>query len=292
MYKVKYLTAILLCITVITSCAQENGTYLLKWKLQAKEVLTYKTLMKSDEDPEMNFNGFSKQMGIDSNSEEKGKMNTMLKDMQRFAPEYYLTHLEKDKKGVINIEVMPHSDKTPNDTSGNEGFSQLVKAMSTGVALRGAIDESGNIKSFYLRNDQANIIAMLFQLPGKPVKVGDTWEVGTNLISMDQNFKCDSSFRKNEAKVSSVEKIKDDQVVTIYYNIEEFVAGSFSMPFPQPGQGIKNNVVETSMKMTYKATARFSIKRGRWLSYDGVLKTVNDGLMSGHSSMKYALMPQ
>jgi hypothetical protein len=292
MFKIKYLTTLLLCITVITCYGQQDGMYLLKWKLQPKEVVTYKTFMKTERGSKADLSGFAKQMDLDTNGTGSAQMQSFMKDIERFTPDHYLTHLEKKRGGVIKIEMVPINNKVPNDTSVTNGFSQLMSAMSTEVALRAAVYENGAIQSFYLRNDQANIVALFFQLPGKPVKVGDTWEVGTNFISLDQNFKCDSSFRRNNVTLSSIEKVGDDNVVTIKYNIEEFVTGNFSMPFPQSGSDIKMKSIETSFKVIYKAAARFSVKQGRWLSYEGEFEETNTGMMAGHSLMKYALIPQ
>jgi hypothetical protein len=159
----------------------------------------------------------------------------------------------------------------------------MNKAL-TGVMLRGSVYEDGTIESFYTKNDQKNLLAMFFELPGKPVKVGDTWSISVHLISMDQNFTCDSSYRKNNVTLVGIENKNGEHFANLRYDIVEYVEGSFISPFD-------NSKVETIMKVTFTAAAYFSLEKGRWVVFDGVMSQSSSGIMSSRSKQKLSLIP-
>ena len=59
-----------------------------------------------------------------------------------------------------------------------------------------------------------NLLALFFQLPSKPVKIGEKWSIDLNWISMDQNFKCDSMKKVNEVQLIDVFKRKGEKNCT------------------------------------------------------------------------------
>ena len=127
--------------------------------------------------------------------------------------------------------------------------------------LHGEISEEGIIKSFYLAIKEKNLVALFFQLPGRPVKVGDTWPLDIQLLSTDQGFVCDSSYRKNEVRVVSISDKDSEHIVTLNYNIIEYVHGSYKMPF------FGNGPQESHSKYTFSGIAHFSIEKGKWLEW-------------------------
>ena len=124
---------------------------------------------------------------------------------------------------------------------------------------------------------------MMFELPGKSVKPGDTWPLSIHLISMDQNFKCDSSYHKNSVMLINIENKDGEHIATLKYDIVEFVDGEFMSPF-------NGSDVKTSMKMTYQGIATFSIEKGRWTLYEGVMSLSSSGIMSSQSTKKISLI--
>lgn len=138
--------------------------------------------------------------------------------------------------------------------------------------LRGVIYDSGDIQSFYVQNNQKNLIALFFQLPDKPVKVGDSWSMNTNLISMDQNFVCDSSYKKNQATLVNVTRKNNETIAVIKYDIIEFVSGEMSTPF------FGHSPIKTTMKYEYDVTAEFSIEKGKWVLYNAIESMSSTGL--------------
>ncbi|MES2269182.1 MAG: hypothetical protein V4520_20630 [Bacteroidota bacterium] len=211
-------------------------------------------------------------------------------ELRKMEPDHYVTTLKRRNGGIIGIEMLlPKKNNSEKDTSKLGGLYQMMSSLNGGIVLRGAVYEKGDIQSFYLRNDQKNLIALFFQLPSKPVKIGDSWQISTNLISMDQNFKCDSAYKRNTVSVTAIDDIDTDRIVTVKYDIEEYITGDFGFAGKMFGSGKEGE--KMFMKMTHKATAKFSVKKGRWISYDGELITNNSGgLMGGYSRKTFSLI--
>jgi hypothetical protein len=63
----------------------------------------------------------------------------------------------------------------------------------------------------------------------------------------------------------------------------EYVLGDFNNPFAGSNK-------KTMMKMTYNAIAEFSIDKGRWSSYDGIMSLTATGVMTTNTTKKFALL--
>jgi hypothetical protein len=266
----------------------------MKWKLSPNEVLSYKTVMKEIDtanQKDFSMDGMMKAMGTDKLMDDKDKkaqsveMQKMLKLLRAQAQHAnYVTSLQEKRKNIINIEMKTNNtpdQKSVTDTDKSlKAMQALMNKMSSGA---GSVYEDGTIESFYTKSDQKNLLAMMFELPGKPVKPGGTWPISIYLISMDQNFKCDSSYQKNSVIFNSIEYRNGDHIATLKYDIEEFVDGDFMSPF-------NSSDVKTSMKMTYQGGAAFSIEKGRWIMYEGVMSLSSTGIMSSQSTQKISLI--
>jgi len=282
----RYLLISILIFTSFSGCAQNQ--VFLKWKLAPAETITYKTIMKETDTANnigLSFNGLGKMMG-DSNANQfkniLGKLNNLSQGGN------LITTLKESRRNIIDIEMKLVSDKhkAANDTSAGSEFRSLINQMSAGIMLRGAIHEDGTIESFYTADSQKNLIANFFELPGKPVKVGDSWPLDIHFISTDQYFKCDSSFKRNKVTVVSITNKDGDTDVVLNYDILEFVHGNEDVPL------FGNHPIETSMKFGFKGVAVFSIEKGRWISFDGVLSESSSGMMSSRSAKKCSLLLQ
>ncbi|MBL4678998.1 MAG: hypothetical protein JKY70_22825 [Mucilaginibacter sp.] len=206
-------------------------------------------------------------------------LSRQMEKLRGMEPEYYLSTLKETHKGIIDIEMLLPPNKAVADSA---NLYPIMSKLSGGVMLRGTIDTDGQIKSFYLNNDQKNLVAFFFELPGKPVKVGDKWPISTNLLHADQSFKCDSSSKISEVTVMAIDNTGVDQIVTLQYDIHEYIAGQlgFAGMFGKDGD---NKMV---MSMTEKAIGKFSVAKGRWLSYEGEIAYDNEGGFSGGKTKK------
>ncbi|HEK22381.1 MAG TPA: hypothetical protein ENO28_18210 [Bacteroidetes bacterium] len=198
-------------------------------------------------------------------------LNNELEQLKRLAPQYYISKLKETRKGTIDIEMVLPEIKTHTDTSKAGELYAMMSKLSGGVMLRGAVNNDGQIKSFYLNAEQKNMIAFFFELPGKPVKVGDKWPISTNLLHTDQSFKCDSAFKRSEVTVLAIENIGNDKIVTLKYDIQEYINGEYKV-----GDMFKSINGKATMMVAEKAIGKFSVNKGRWVSYEGELTYNNE----------------
>jgi hypothetical protein len=280
-------------ILSVTTFGQSNTTVFLKWKIQPNEILTYKTVMEeidtaNFQDLSMDFDGLFNLLNDSTNSKTNDAKKFFSEINKSFNNNGLITNLVLNKKGFIDISMSmkEKSDKLSNDkdTADNVNkFTELMKTVTGNIMLRGAIFDNGSIQSFYVKNDQKNLIAMFFELPNRQIKIGDSWSLDINLVSMDQNFKCDTAFKKNNVTLIDLKKVGNETIAVIKYDILEYVLGDFNNPFAGSNK-------KTMMKMTYNAIAEFSIEKGRWSSYDGIMSLTASGVMTTNTTKKFALI--
>lgn len=297
MVTTKYSLALIFLFICSLTFGQTGDAVFMKWKLKPGEVVRYKTLIdEKDSADYKNFSmpAFNKLSGDTSQTDSTKKlMADFFKQVSKAqAHTVYVTALTENKKDLIDIEMRSVDVSGKNivaDTDRSSDMAKDIRAMilkvQGGVTLRGSIHEDGTVASFYTRGDQRNLLAGFFELSGKPVRVGDSWPIDIHYVSMDQNFKCDSSFHKNIVTVARIDKRNGDRIVTLNYDIDEFVLGDFTMPFDK-------NPIKTTMKMTYKAVAKFSIEKGRWLSYDGVIALISTGFLDSRVTKQCKLIAE
>lgn len=269
----------------------------LKWKIKTNEIVSYKTTMEEIDtskfkDFSINSKGFFgilDHLGNDSYLNEEIKAKKFMADLNKYLNMDMMTYLTRNKRGFIDITVSYKQKDTGiyfRDTSDDrmKDISKTVEMMTKGIQLRGAITDSGAVQSFYVKNDQKNLIAMLFQLPGKQVKIGESWPLDIHFISMDQNFRCDSSYHKNMVTLVGIKKINGEEIAVLKYDIEEYVSGDFLSPF-------EGKDIPSMMKFTYTGLAEFSVDKGRWLLYDGLMALDASGVLNSSQKKKVTLLP-
>lgn len=277
-----------LFVSISFTCYAQNAETL-QWRVKPGDSIVYKTIMKAQRDPDSKVQVPELFKNLKGDSTNGFDFQKQIQELQKMEPDYFITSLKRGKKGIIDIEMVLPETNAVKDTSQMANLYQMMSKLSGGVMLRGAVYENGDIQSFYLRYDQKNLIALFFQLPGKPVKVGDSWSINTNLISMDQSFKCDSAYKRNNVSVTAIDNTGTDKIVTVKYDIEEYITGTFGLAGGLFGGGDGKMVME----MTHKAIAKFSVTKGRWLTYDGVMEThSSSALMGGDSKKTFSLIAQ
>lgn len=265
----------LLCISNY-AFPQEVESFDLRWKLQDGEKITYKSSLQKIDTLETKeykidiggFFGFLPDSIIDKSKDFFERFNSLYDDAELYSI------LEKDKNNNISISIVAENVVLPQIESDSlQDFNKFLSNFNQGVILRGSVTEDGEIASFYLKQEQRNLIALMFELPSHPVQVGDSWKLDVSLLMFDQNFVCDSSARKNSVTFAQVKNINADTIALLNYDIYEFAKGIFNTPFSKDG-------VPTSMEMSYRGIAEFSISKGRWLSYNGLSKMKASGVMN------------
>lgn len=288
---------IFFAVITLTAFGQKNQTVDLRWKIEKNENLNYLTVM-SDIDTssiEMDFSGLFKALSDSTDIGLKESKNFFKKFNEAFENLDFVTTLTNKNNGVIDI-VMTTKPKEPVketdiDTTNSQETEvlKIMQSMTQGVLLRGSVYETGGIHSFWVKSSQKNLIALFFELPTRPVKVGDKWSLDINFITNDQNFDCDTSYKINEVILADIKKINGETIAVLKYNIVEYVKGNFITPSFFDSDGGQN---ETMMKFTHQGIAEFSVDKGRWLNYDGIMSIEATGVITANKKTKFTLIDE
>ena len=290
----KYLFCFALtCISCYAFSQVKDSTVFLKWKLKPGEVLGYKTEMREIDTANHQDFDMSGLWGS-IHGKDTSKLADLRKIMSKLNKEIHnfemVTQLTEKHKGVITVEMMAVNNekgipeiKAKNAQDSLKNIGKLLSMLTTGVKLRGSVNEDGSIQSFYTKNDQRNLLSIFFELPAKNIKVGDTWALDVHLLSADEHFECDSAYKKNQVTFVALENINGEHIATLKYDILEYMQGTFRMPM---GEGAQ----QLMMRMSHKAIARFSIEKGRWVFYEGVMSLSSSGMMKSKSTKKLSLV--
>ena len=217
----------------------------LKWKIS--DTVTYKTYMY----------GYSlgekiKEVEHETNPERKEKL---LKEI-KMSKLNYETQLFPDNKGNIDIKMILKSDV------------EKLNINDRNVILRGKFTPDGQILSFYYEQNKKNLICLFFELPQKPVKIGDEWDIDVDMISLDQHFKADSLYKKNTVRLKDIVERNGNKIAIVEYDLNEYVSGSLEK---NKSKNSKQNTPSEKpyLKATHKIIGEFNIDKGFWISYDG-----------------------
>lgn len=277
--------------------------YNLTWKIEEADSIVYKTIMNEigDSEFETDFSGIFNFSDEDSEEEQEGKqkMNQFfeeVREMQQNASYRTILNWSPDFNDVINIRMISKPDQEPvranlEDMTEEERMKELMTPMLSGVVLRGSVYSNGKLHSFWLNSRQKNLISLLFELPVSPIEVGDQWTLdNVNFIGNDQNFICRKARKHNVVKFERTEMFEGDLVAVISYDLMEMASGDFSIPNffgADDDQEPKKSVI----KFGFKGEGRFSIEKGRWVSYDGIMILKSEGIMKSNSKQKFSLIP-
>ena len=283
---------ILFTVITLTTFGQKNQTVDLKWKIGENEKLNYYTVMS-----EIDESSFEMDFGVFFEAFSDSTFNKTTKDLFKkindsFEDQDFVTTLTNKNNGVIDIVMTTkpkEADNEEKNDSNDDDFLKKMQLISQGVMLRGSVYETGGIHSFWVKSSQKNLIALFFELPTKPVKVGDKWSLDVNLIANDQSFDCDSSSKINEVTLTEIKEVNGETIAVLEYNIVEYVKGSYAVPslFGSSGE-----VEEATMKYSHQGIAEFSVDNGRWINYDGIMSFESTGVMTANKKTKFALIDE
>ena len=262
--------------------AQEK--YNINWKIGQNEILAYKTITDLIEADEFElpkaFESFPESKKGENKQVQK-ELENIIKSLSEGIEDYSMVSILQKRNEWIDIKIISE-DLSKNKSQKKSAFAN----MFTGIQLRAIVNQNGNIESFYNKNAQKNLVAVFFQLPINPVKVGDKWSIDVNWITTDHNFECDSMERINEVELADIIIQDNDTIALLKYTIHEKIFGSFHMPFGE------EESIETSFKVTYDALCEFSISSGRWKSYSGIYSLKSTGYQNAAHKKKYVLIEE
>ena len=278
-------------LLIVTASAQKGETVSLRWKIQPNGALSFKTVMLSiDANKAREFSlspdRLSRLFG-DNTKDNLPEIQQFFSGINSsFSKADFITKLTENRNGIIDIEMDKKEEEAPANKKDTDniitGFPKMMKKLGGNVMLRGALNNDGSIQSFYVKNDQKNLIAIFFELPRNEVKVSDTWPMAVNMISMDQNFTCDTSFKKNTCKLVEIKKAGNEIIAVLKYDLGEYVSGDYYSPATGTSK-------KSTLKMTYNGLAEFSVEKGRWTTYNGIMTLRTTGITTAVTTQKIAL---
>jgi hypothetical protein len=283
----KHIVIIVIVFLSFKGLGQNEHSIKLNWKIGKSDTITYLTVMNDIDSSiyEMNLDSLLP-IGNNMNKEDIEASKNFYKAFTPSLDNYDLiTKLTNNGNGIIDI-IMSARPKKDSTNFGNKNFGDMMLNMNKGNLLNGSVYETGGIHSFWIRNAQKNIIALFFEMPTNSVNINESWSLDVNLITTDQNFYCDSSFHKNKVTLSDIKIVDGDTIAIINYDIEEYVEGYFDIPVFFGNTGGKKN---TMMKYTHQAIGEFSISKGRWLEYHGIMTMDATGLMTAKKKTQFSL---
>lgn len=288
------LVCLLFPIFSINLLAQTDATVHLAWKIAPTDSIVYKTLM-DDIDSVKNTEGLHPAMVflVDSIKTVRKAQQVALKDstknlftMEGFEKPVLFAKLTTAKPDVIDVRMYSVKSKKAvaadkkvieetfeerekkaiarGDTINKAEVRKDIESMYPveSKMLRGAVFANGGIRSFYMPSGQKNLLALFFELPQKGIKVGDTWDLDVQFITMNL-AECDSSFKKHLVTLKELKTQGRDTIAVLAYDFVEYARGNF-------GGTVKTNIV-------YKGIAEFSLNKGRWVKYDGIMSLMMQG---------------
>ena len=279
---------IIACSNTANKTTTSDGINL-EWKVKQNDSLSYKTVMTEigESTFEMDFGG----LFGDLNDSSKTSQNDFFK---KFKDEFNNTNLitflsnSSDFKNVIDIEMVTE-DKEKNEDEESDK-QKMMSSMMKGTMLRGSVYSNGSLHSFWMKSNQKNLLSLFFELPNKELTKGDTWTLSNvNFIGNDQNFICKKAEKRNIITLTDIKKLNGETIAVIDYDILEYVSGDFNTPaFFGNEAGNK----KTEMKFIYKAQAEFSVEKGKWISYNGIMSLDASGALNSVQKKKFALIEQ
>lgn len=285
----KILLLSLLALITVPAFAQPRTPVQLAWKIGKNERVSYLTVMNDIDtgSVDINFDGLFNALA-DSTKSGLAESKSLLSELNKaFINQDFISVLSSKGNGVIDVIVASKPKQAADDSAAttDAAMQQLFQSMTRGVVLRGSVNANGGIHSFWVKGPQKNLIALLFELPSKPVQIGDKWSLDISLIANDQNFDCDSSKKINEVTLVDLKRAGNETVAVLRYNILEYVKGKFYSPFGKDDGG-----QETIMRLSHRGTAEFSVDKGRWISYDGIMHLEASGVMTADKKTKLTLV--
>lgn len=318
--KIKTLQFLLFVSTLAFSQSKEKIS--LEWKISKNDTLKYKTTMNAiQEKSEITSKNDSTSIFSDKDFEKireslseissdlKYQTNLFLnkKDENLIDIEMLMFNEEKDNsiekfKEMITqqekvesqkkVKKKNHKNKIDEIEKDSINFKNLYKGLvglNGNIVLRGRITNAGEIISTYYKNSQRNLISVLFELPNRKVEIGEKWKLNVSLIEMDQNFVCDSLSKENSVYIEQIIEKDGDKIAVIKYNISEYVIGDFNNPMG--GMFGMETDKKTFMKISHIATGYFSILKGKWINYEGVMEIEsNFSMFGGKSKTEFKLI--
>ena len=260
---------LIVLIFSIISCSKEK--YQIRWKIPSEEVLIYKIQMEtvdslssvSEEDisalVQMVAKMYGDSVNVPVNSEDI--YQGLIKTINSLS---YFSILRQGADNAVKIDFITRINKLYAKEEYMDIFNKFIKK----AVFKGNISKKGELSNEAGEEVFDPKIHLLFELPEKPVSVGDTWPL--NIKFNDKKTSKDSKKDTlNQVKLAELLFEGHDTIAVLEYKM----------------QGPEN----TGRALSYVGKGKFNISKGKWMDYTGVLTQRISGIVSMKQVQKIKL---
>lgn len=271
-----------------TSMPPETS-YELNWKIEENQPIAYDVVMETSCCNSVDYGEVFNFGQSDRNKDEPSPFESMVEEFRDNQPTYSLASiLEKKPNGNISVEILLDNVEMPEqDASQQQWYGSMIQGMEGRVQLQGELTPEGEIASTYMAQQQKNLLALFFELPVKPAKVGDSWQIDLTCITLNSaQFKIENSERVNQVTLTEISKTPQGQTVAVLdYSIAEFVQGDQNIPF------FSDEPIPTTMDCRFLGQGEFLIEEGRWQSFSVENTVQSTGMVTSNVTRLFELVP-
>ncbi|MTB52019.1 hypothetical protein [Lewinella sp. W8] len=279
---------LLLAFLFFNTVGYGQSFYDLNWKLDNGEQINYQLTITSYEKLPLNMDSILNTFSRDSESELSEDDLAGLEKLRNYdgkTENRYHTNIRNSNHFEKVLDVtMIDTDQEP--IAYLDDFLDSLGIQRNGITLRGTLNKSGTIHSFWMNRAQKNMLSLLFELPDHQIQKGDTWQLpNVNMTGNSQNFICHEAKKRNQVQLVDVEYSATDTIAVIAYDIMEYVSGEFTAA----ALFNKDNDTSHEATSTFTAEAKFSIAQGKWLEFKGRMEVETKGFMDRSVTQVYTL---
>lgn len=185
-------------------------------------------------------------------------------------------------KNIIDVKISQRLEDSGMDEKTVAAIKKELD-LEENVLLRGAVFSDGGIYTYFLENQQKSLLAAAFELPKKAVSKGDVWAIDFSCLDIKGVVITDTVARNIQVKAEDIETIQGDTIVTISYDLTEFMQGKTQIG--------KDKFKPMGFAVKYLGRGKFSSNQGRWLAYDAVFTLESAGMMTGKMKGVFSMRP-
>jgi hypothetical protein len=189
--------------------------------------------------------------------------------------------------GDLSAKVVVTRMEMPKKKRPTKQDQQVAKALretlGRKVQLRGNLTDWGFVTTD-LKREQRNLLALMFELPSKPVAVGDVWPHSSDLVKMGAGWEGENE-SLNRVELAALEQDAEGRLVAVLdYTLAERQEGKFS-------DRRLEKQIPASMEISFVGRGEFLVEQGRWKRLAGRMTTRATGAMETDTEHQFTLTP-
>ncbi len=217
----------MLCLSVLlslwlTGCVTTQGPVLLRWNPDAAEKITYNTLVGAEPAPQYHIkhHGFEVARSEPLRAEVKKRLLSIPLPLAPLE-----TTFVKQPLGLRVTTLVTETPQTVDEDAPLKVAEQFPPKTSRILA---DIGTTGELASFYYDDKPRTLLALFFQLPTAPIKVGDTWQVPLHILQIGESFTPHRAARINQVRLEGISTSEEgERIAHLFYTIAEKVEGEY-----------------------------------------------------------------